>query len=292
MKLIDGNALSADILSELKGQIAGFARAPHLALVRVGEDPASRVYVGKKEKIAASIGLASSLHIFPESITEEALLAVIDELNADSRVNGILVQAPLPGQIDSNRVFNRVRVDKDVDGFSRENLGRLVQEDPEGFVACTPAGIVEMIDRLQIPTSGRHAVVVGRSLIVGKPAGLLFLRKGLPGDCTVTFCHSKTPDLAEHCRRADILIAAIGRAGVIRGDMIKPGAVVIDVGINRVEDASAPRGYRIVGDVAFAEASQVAGWITPVPGGVGPLTVAMLMKNTIKAFCQQTGTPS
>lgn len=285
MTRIDGNALAESLLNEVRDSVKKLGLRPCLALVRVGEDPASKVYVGKKEKVAESLGIESRVHLFPESISEGDLLGFIEQLNSDSSVHGILVQAPLPSHINSNTIFNHVSSKKDVDGFSRENLGKLLQDDPSGFIACTPAGILEIIKANDIPTSGKHVVVVGRSLIVGKPAGLLFLRKGFPGDSTVTFCHSKTNNLAEITRQADILIAAIGRAEVIKGEMIKPGAAVIDVGINRIDDPTQKRGYRLTGDVDFREASEVAGWITPVPGGVGPLTVAMLMKNTLKA-CQ------
>jgi methylenetetrahydrofolate dehydrogenase (NADP+) / methenyltetrahydrofolate cyclohydrolase len=259
---------------------------PAVAFIRVGEDPASVFYVQSKQKTAEAIGIHSSLLVFPESITQQQLFETIDQLNKDPLIHGILVQSPLPKHIDERETFNRVSPDKDVDGFHSQNLGRLVQEDPEGFVACTPAGIVEMIKRCNIETAGKHVVVVGRSLIVGKPAALLFMRKAAFADATVTVCHSRTRDLASITRQADILIAAIGRPHTITADMVKPGAVVIDVGINRVEDANVKKGYKIVGDVLFDEVAPIAESITPVPGGVGLMTVAMLMNNTVKAYRQ------
>jgi methylenetetrahydrofolate dehydrogenase (NADP+)/methenyltetrahydrofolate cyclohydrolase len=228
--------------------------------------------------------MTSRLELFPESITQTELLAKIDALNRDPAIDGILVQSPLPKHMDETAVFNHISVDKDVDGFNTLNIGKLVQEDPGGFVACTPAGIVELIRHSQTETDGRHVVVVGRSLIVGKPVGLLLLQKGLPGNATVTFCHSRTRDLPAIARTADILIAAIGRPRFITADMVKEGVTVIDVGINRVPDASKKSGYRIVGDVDFDAVAPRAARITPVPGGVGPMTVAMLMRNTLKSW--------
>jgi methylenetetrahydrofolate dehydrogenase (NADP+)/methenyltetrahydrofolate cyclohydrolase len=284
MQLIDGKAIAAQVLRELAEQVADLGPpAPCVAFIRVGDDPASVSYVRSKEKRAAETGIESRLHLFPETITEASLLREVEQLNADPSVHGILVQAPLPGQISEKKVFNHVLPNKDVDGFSAANLGRLVQEDPDAFVACTPAGIVELLHRSKIETEGKHVVVVGRSLIVGKPASLLFLRKAALGNATVTVCHSRTRDLAGITRQADILIAAIGRPRFITDDMVKEGAVVIDVGINRVEDAERPRGYRLVGDVDFDSVAPRTSFITPAPGGVGPMTVAMLMKNTVKA---------
>jgi methylenetetrahydrofolate dehydrogenase (NADP+)/methenyltetrahydrofolate cyclohydrolase len=285
MKLIDGNAIAESIIEELTtevGQISG--KKPVVAFIRVGDDPASVSYVRKKEKTAKRIGIESQLYLLPEDITEEALFAQIDTLNADPAVNGILIQAPLPKHIDETATFNRVLPNKDVDGFNTLNIGKLCQEDSSGFVACTPAGIVELIERSQIETQGKHVVVLGRSQIVGKPAALLMMRKALPGNATVTVCHSRTQDLPSITRQADILIAAIGRANFVTGDMVKEGVAVIDVGINRVEDASKKRGYRLVGDVEFDAVAPKASHITPVPGGVGPMTVAMLMHNTLRAF--------
>jgi methylenetetrahydrofolate dehydrogenase (NADP+)/methenyltetrahydrofolate cyclohydrolase len=240
--------------------------------------------VRKKEKTAARIGIESRLHLLPDDISQEDLFAQIDALNADPDVNGILIQAPLPQHIDETQTFNRVLPGKDVDGFNTLNIGKLCQEDSSGFLACTPAGIVELIKRSGIETEGKHVVVLGRSQIVGKPAALLMMRKALPGNATVTVCHSRTQDLPSITRQADVLIAAIGRANFVTADMVKEGVAVIDVGINRVADDSRKSGYRLVGDVEFDTVAPKASHITPVPGGVGPMTVAMLMHNTLRAF--------
>jgi methylenetetrahydrofolate dehydrogenase (NADP+)/methenyltetrahydrofolate cyclohydrolase len=289
MELIDGNLISRQIIEELTDEVSNLVGIkPSVTFVRVGEDPASVSYVNKKGKVAARIGIESNLMVFPEIITQEELINEITTLNEDPSVHGILVQAPLPSHIDERVVFNHVLPTKDVDGFNAANLGRLCQEDDEAFVACTPAGIVELIKRSKIETEGKRAVILGRSLIVGKPVALLMAKKGNPGNCTVTICHSRTRDLATVTREADILVAAIGRAEFVKADMVKPGAAVIDVGINRVEDTSRPRGYRLVGDVAFDEVSEIASQMTPVPGGVGPMTVAMLMRNTVKAYLMAT----
>jgi methylenetetrahydrofolate dehydrogenase (NADP+) / methenyltetrahydrofolate cyclohydrolase len=289
MQLIEGKPLAATILAELTATIQNAATRtpPCVVFLRVGEDPASVYYVQSKQRTATQIGVDSRIEVLPVDTPECALLARIDALNNDPQVHGILVQAPLPSHMDERRVFNRVHPDKDVDGFNQVNLGRLVQEDPAAFVACTPAGIVEMIRRHAIPTEGRHVVVVGRSLIVGKPAALLFMRKAAFANATVTVCHSRSHSLAEITRQADILIAAVGRANTITGDMVKPGATVIDVGINRVTDPAAAKGYRIVGDVDFAAVAPQCAYITPVPGGVGLMTVAMLMHNTVQAWLRQ-----
>jgi methylenetetrahydrofolate dehydrogenase (NADP+)/methenyltetrahydrofolate cyclohydrolase len=285
MQLIDGKILSGQILDEIATRLSGLeGRPPCVTFIRVGEDPASVYYVNSKQKKAAMVGIESRLLTFPESISEAALIAEIEALNADNAVDGILVQAPLPGHISERTIFNTVLSSKDVDGFSTMNLGRLVQEDPAAFVACTPAGIAEMVERNSIQTEGRHVVVLGRSLIVGKPAALLFMRKGPFANATVTVCHSRTQNLPAITAQADILIAAIGRAGFVTADMVKPGATVIDVGINRVDDPTNKKGYRIVGDVDFNAVAPKCTAITPVPGGVGLMTVAMLMKNTLKAW--------
>ena len=290
MELIDGNAIAENILAQIAAEVAQIpGRPPAVAFLRVGEDPASVSYVAKKQKVAAQVGMTSRLEIFPSATTQAELLAKIDQLNLDPLVDGILVQSPLPKHMDETAVFNHVSPNKDVDGFNTLNLGKLVQEDPSGFVACTPAGIVELIRRAGVETDGRHVVVVGRSLIVGKPVGLLLLQKGLPGNATVTFCHSRTRDLPAHTRQADILIAAIGRPRFITGDMVREGATVIDVGINRIADPSKKSGYRIVGDVDFDAVAPRVARITPVPGGVGPMTVAMLMSNTLKAWKKRRG---
>ncbi len=285
MELIDGNKTSAAIVAELASEVATLkGRKPCLALVRVGEDPASVSYVRKKEKTAAEIGLESRVILPPISITQDELFALIDSLNADSGVDGILVQSPLPKHIDELMVFRRISPEKDVDGLGTMNLGKVAQDDDTGFVSCTPAGIMELLARSGVDLKGKHVVVVGRSLLVGKPVALLALQKKAGANGTVTVCHSGTSNLAALTQQADVLIAAIGRPEFITADMVKPGAVVIDVGINRVADSSKKTGYKLVGDVHFPSVSPLSSKITPVPGGVGPMTVAMLMKNTVKAF--------
>jgi methylenetetrahydrofolate dehydrogenase (NADP+)/methenyltetrahydrofolate cyclohydrolase len=287
MHLIDGNQIAAAIIAELKAEVATFSgRKPCLALVRVGEDPASVSYVKKKEKTAAEIGVTSRVILPPVSISQAELFELIDRLNADPEVDGILVQSPLPKHIDEVAVFRRVSPQKDVDGFNTVNLGKVAQEDATGFVACTPAGIMELLARSGVDLKGKHVVVLGRSLIVGKPVALLALQKKAGANATVTVCHSATANLPAITRQADVLIAAIGRAEFVTADMVKPGAVVVDVGINRVPDASKKSGYRLVGDVKFDQVAPLCAQITPVPGGVGPMTVAMLMQNTVKA-CRQ-----
>jgi methylenetetrahydrofolate dehydrogenase (NADP+)/methenyltetrahydrofolate cyclohydrolase len=284
MELIDGNKIAADLIAELKTQVSRLTgRKPCLALVRVGDDPASVSYVTKKEKTSAEIGITSRIILPPVTITQAELFAIIDQLNADPAVDGILVQSPLPKHIDEVAVFRRVAPEKDVDGFNTVNLGKVAQEDDTGFVACTPAGIMELLARSGTDLKGKHVVVLGRSLIVGKPVALLALQKKTGANGTVTICHSATANLPAITRLADVLIAAIGRPEFVTADMVKPGAVVIDVGINRVPDASKKSGYKLVGDVQFSTVSPLASKITPVPGGVGPMTVAMLMKNTVKA---------
>jgi methylenetetrahydrofolate dehydrogenase (NADP+)/methenyltetrahydrofolate cyclohydrolase len=285
MQLIDGNAIAASIIEELTAEVAALPGSkPTVAFIRVGDDPASVSYVRKKQKTAEKIGIESRLILLPEDVSSEALFAQIDALNADTEVNGILIQAPLPKHIDETETFNRVLPSKDVDGFNTVNIGKLCQEDSSGFVACTPAGIVQLIQRSGIETEGKHVVVLGRSQIVGKPAALLMMQKACPGNATVTVCHSRTADLPSITRQADVLIAAIGRANFVTADMVKQGVNVIDVGINRVQDDSKKSGYRLVGDVEFDSVAPKAAHITPVPGGVGPMTVAMLMQNTLNAF--------
>jgi methylenetetrahydrofolate dehydrogenase (NADP+)/methenyltetrahydrofolate cyclohydrolase len=289
MELIDGNRIAADIIKELKAKVAALkGRKPCLALVRVGDDPASVSYVRKKEQTAAEIGVEGRVILPPISTTQEELFALIDQLNADSGVDGILVQSPLPPHIDELAVFRRVAPEKDVDGFNTLNLGKVAQEDPSGFVACTPAGIMELLARSGVDLKGKHVVVLGRSLIVGKPVALLALQKRAGANGTVTICHSATRDLPAITRLADVLIAAIGRPEFVTADMVKPGAVVIDVGINRVPDPSRKTGYRLTGDVAFSQVAPLCSRITPVPGGVGPMTVAMLMRNTVEARLRRT----
>jgi methylenetetrahydrofolate dehydrogenase (NADP+) / methenyltetrahydrofolate cyclohydrolase len=285
MDLIDGNKIAATIVAELASEMASLkGRKPCLALVRVGEDPASVSYVRKKEKTAAEIGIESRVILPPVSITQDELFALIDILNADAGVDGILVQSPLPDHIDELMIFRRIAPEKDVDGLGTMNLGKVAQDDDTGFVSCTPAGIMELLARSGVELKGKHVVVVGRSLLVGKPVALLILQKKAGANGTVTVCHSGTSNLGALTRQADVLIAAIGRPEFVKADMVKPGAVIIDVGINRVADASKKSGYRLTGDVHFPSVSLVSSKITPVPGGVGPMTVAMLMKNTVKAF--------
>ena len=249
---------------------------PGLAFVRVGEDPASKVYVGRKEKACAELGIFSETHVMPGAAAEPDLLALIDRLNADPRLHGILVQAPLPKQIREAVVYSTVLPQKDVDGFHPVNVGKLMLGDTTGFRPCTPAGIMELLARSGVNTSGAEVVVLGRGNIVGKPMAAMLCQKGGNANATVTICHSATRDIAAHCRRADILIAAMGVAEFVKADMVKPGATVIDVGVNRVDG-------KLVGDVDFARIQPIAGKITPNPGGVGPMTIAMLMQNTVRA---------
>lgn len=292
MELIDGNQIAQEVLDELQSRISAFeCGKPCVTFVRVGDDPASISYVKKKEKTAASLGIDARLLVFPATISENQLLAEIDRLNGDISVHGILVQAPLPLHINDVQIFNRVSPAKDVDGFNAVNLGKLCQEQPDAFRSCTPAGIIELIKRTDIETAGKRVVVLGRSLIVGKPIGMLLLNRSIPGNATVTFCHSRTHNLPAHTREADLLIAAIGKPNFVTADMIKPGCAVIDVGINRIEDSSRKSGYRLVGDVDFEQVAPKTSHITPVPGGVGPMTVAMLMANTVQAFEQSLTQP-
>ena len=288
--LIDGREIAAAVRSDVADGVAAFqaaqGRAPVLRVVLVGEHPASQSYVRAKRRAAAEVGIDADTITRPADLSEAELLALIAELNADPAVDGILVQLPLPAHVDDGAVIRAIDPAKDVDGFHPENVGRLVLGD-DTLEPCTPAGIVEMLTRSGVVTSGAHAVVVGRSNIVGKPMASLLLRRGL--DATVTVCHSRTRDLGAVTRQADILIAAIGRPAFVTADMVKPGAVVIDVGINRVDDASRERGYRLVGDVDFDAVREVAGAITPVPGGVGPMTIAMLLANTLRAAERRAG---
>ena len=262
---------------------------PGLSVVLVGDDPASAVYVRSKGKACEEAGMRGETIRLPADTTEAQLLEQVDALNADPRVHGILVQMPLPRHMSADKVIRRIRPEKDVDGFHPVNVGKLSIGERDGFVPCTPAGAIELLVRSGVETRGKDAVIVGRSNIVGKPMAALLMQDAPGGNATVTVCHSRTANLGLHTRRADIVIAAIGKPEMITGDMLKPGAVVIDVGINRVNDASAPKGYRLVGDVHFASARAVASLITPVPGGVGPMTIAMLMKNTVRAAAQIAG---
>ena len=287
MEIIDGNEIASSVLRGLTDRISTFGeKKPCVTFVRVGDDPASISYLRKKEKTANEVGILSQLKVFPVEMSQEDLLGEIDKLNSDPEVHGILVQAPLPEHMDERTVFNRVHPSKDVDGFNATNLGKLCQEQEDAFISCTPAGIVEIIKRTGIETDGKHVVVLGRSLLVGKPAGMLFLRKGFPGNATVTFCHSRTANLKDFVKQADLIIAAIGKPLFVQADMVKEGAVIIDVGINRISDETKKSGYRLGGDVDFEKVAPKTSYITPVPGGVGPMTVAMLMSNTVKAFEQ------
>ena len=291
-RIIDGVVLGRTIRAEVADAIAGLAasgKRPGLAVVLIGDDPASRAYVGSKEKACLEAGMHSVKIRREPDITEAELLAMVDALNADPLVHGILVQLPLPKQINGEKVLHRIDPAKDVDGFHPMNVGKLVIGDPTAFRPCTPYGVQQMLIRSGIDTKGAHAVVVGRSTIVGKPMANLLIQNGPGGDATVTVCHSRSRDLGAICRTADILVVAIGKAEFVSGNMVKPGAVVIDVGINRVDDSSVPKGYRLVGDVAYEGAAAVASAITPVPGGVGPMTIAMLMQNTLQAFRQIEG---
>jgi methylenetetrahydrofolate dehydrogenase (NADP+) / methenyltetrahydrofolate cyclohydrolase len=278
-KFIDGRAIAALIQRELAQRVAELKKRgtiPGLAFVRVGEDAASKVYVGRKEKACAELGIVSETHVLPEQTSEAELLALLGKLNSDSRLHGILVQAPLPKHISESKIYSAVSPQKDVDGFHPVNVGKLMLGDPTGFRPCTPAGIVELLVRSNVKTDGAEVVVLGRGNIVGKPMAAMLCQKGPGANATVTICHSATRDIAAHCRRADILIAALGVAEFVKADMVKPGAVVIDVGVNRVDG-------KLVGDVDFANVLKVAGKITPNPGGVGPMTIAMLMQNTVRA---------
>lgn len=284
--LIDGRAIAQQLLKELASRMAALhARGlqPGLAFVRVGEDPASKVYVGRKEKACIELSIYSETHVLPEAADEQRLLKLLDQLNANPRLHGILVQAPLPKQIRPALVYASVRPDKDVDGFHPVNVGKLMLGDSTGFKPCTPAGIRELLARSAVRTEGAEVVVLGRGNIVGKPMAAMLCQKEKHANATVTLCHSSSRDIAAHCRRADILIAAMGVPHFVKAGMVKPGAVVIDVGVNRVNDPSTPTGTRLVGDVDFANVQPIAGRITPNPGGVGPMTIAMLMDNTVWA---------
>ena len=290
--IIDGKQVAADMRAEIKEQTATLRETlgiqPGLAVVLVGDNPASKSYVSAKEKACAEAGFASFDHRLPQDTSEESLLALIDRLNHDPAVDGILVQLPLPRHIDENRVIMAIDPEKDVDGFHPVNVGRMLIGQP-CFLPCTPHGILHLLKRSGVSTDGAHAVVVGRSNIVGKPVASLLLQKSALGNATVTLCHTHTRDLAAFTRQADILIVASGRPNTVTGEMVRPGAVVIDVGVNRVEDPDSPKGYRLVGYVDFDSVRQVASLITPVPGGVGPMTITMLLYNTLEAARRRPG---
>ncbi|MEO6184413.1 MAG: bifunctional 5,10-methylenetetrahydrofolate dehydrogenase/5,10-methenyltetrahydrofolate cyclohydrolase [Verrucomicrobiota bacterium] len=284
--LIDGRAISEQLHAETAQRVSALKAIgieAKLVFVRVGEDAASKVYVGMKERTSARVGILSETRVLPESTSESELIALLHRFNADSSVHAILVQAPLPKHISETKVFSTVLPDKDVDGFHPENVGKLMMGDTTGFLPCTPAGVHELLIRSQIKISGAEVVVLGRGNIVGKPMAAMLMQKGKNANATVTVCHSQTRDIAGHCRRADIIIAAIGVAEFVKADMVKPGATVIDVGVNRVGDASAKGGSRLVGDVDFVRVQPIAGKITPNPGGVGPMTIAVLLQNTVRA---------
>lgn len=284
-EIIDGRVIATQIHEDTRAEVARLkARGvtPGLAVILVGEDPPSKVYVANKEKMARELGFHSVLKQLPATTSEAALLAEIDALNADPRIHGVLVQSPLPKPLREEKMWERIAPSKDVDGFHPMNLGRLAVGQP-CLVACTPAGVIEMLVRSGVKIAGANTVIVGRSIRVGRPLQLLLSLKSKTGDATVTVCHSRTPDIGAFTRQADILVAAIGQARFVKADMVKPSAVVIDVGINSVPDATKKSGSRLVGDVDFDAVKEVASKISPVPGGVGPLTIAMLMKNTVKA---------
>ncbi len=285
MIVLDGKKTAADIRAELAASLPALAtahgRAPGLAVILVGEDPASQVYVRNKERACAEVGIASFPHRLEDTTSQAELEALIDRLNADERVDGILLQLPLPKTLDSRPLLERILPGKDVDGFHPQNMGRLAQGLP-GFAPCTPAGVMELLRRYDLPTQGKRAVVVGRSNIVGRPLSILLSQPGRFGDATVTLCHSRTPDLPAVCREADFLFAAIGRPKFVTCDMVKPGAVVIDVGINRVDGC-------LMGDCDYDCIQKTASAMTPVPGGIGPMTIAMLLVNTVQAYKQHVG---
>lgn len=287
--MIDGKDVAAQVRASLQREIDELKSngvTPGLAVVLVGDDPASQVYVGSKVKACAELGIYSQKWALPASTTQEELVQLIHQLNADDRIHGILVQSPPPAHIDEEAVILNIDPRKDVDGFHPVNVAKLVLEDEEGFVPCTPLGCMELLKAYGIETAGKHAVVIGRSMIVGKPMANLLVAKN--ANATVTIAHSRTRDLPALCRTADIIVAAVGRPEMVTSDYVKEGAVVLDVGINRIADESRPRGYRIVGDVDFDAVKDKCAYITPVPGGVGPMTIAMLMANTVKACHQLT----
>jgi methylenetetrahydrofolate dehydrogenase (NADP+)/methenyltetrahydrofolate cyclohydrolase len=290
--VVDGRAVAAQIQQELAARVAVLKQRgviPGLAFVRVGEDAASKVYVGRKEKACAELGILSETHVLPQQTSEAELLALIGKLNAATHLHGILVQAPLPKQIRESVVFSTVLPTKDVDGFHPVNVGKLMLGDDTGFKPCTPAGVMELLARSGVSTAGAEVVILGRGNIVGKPMAAMLCQKGRGANATVTICHSATHDIQAHCRRADIIIAAMGVAEFLKADMVKPGVVVMDVGVNRVPDTTSKTGTKLVGDVDYKNLLPIAGKITPNPGGVGPMTIAMLLQNTVRAAEQALG---
>lgn len=286
-RILDGKLIAAAVLDECRAEAAALTAkgiTPGLAVVLVGDDPASQVYVGSKARTCAELGFHSRKVVLPAATSQQELLEVVRQLNADPAIHGILVQSPPPPHINEEEIIRAIDPRKDVDGFHPENVAKLVLEDPTGFVPCTPAGCMKLLEVAGLTTSGAEAVVIGRSMIVGKPLAMLLVSKN--ANATVTIAHSRSKDLPAICRRADILIAAVGRPELVKADWVKPGAVVIDVGINRIADASKKSGFRLTGDVAYDEVAPLCSAITPVPGGVGPMTIAMLMKNTLQAARQ------
>ena len=284
--LIDGKAIADEIHRETAQRVETLKRRgiqPGLTFIRVGEDPASKVYVGMKERTSRTLGISSDTQVLPEKTSEGDLVAVLRRLNEDTSVHGILVQAPLPRQIRGPVIYSTIDPGKDVDGFHPINMGKLLLGDTTGFAPCTPAGIQELLVRTKVPIDGADVVILGRGDIVGKPMAAMLCQKAAHANATVTICHSRTRDIAHHCRRADILVAAMGAALFVKADMVKNGATVIDVGVNRVPDATARGGSRLVGDVDFAGVQPIAGRITPNPGGVGPMTIAILLRNVVRA---------
>jgi methylenetetrahydrofolate dehydrogenase (NADP+)/methenyltetrahydrofolate cyclohydrolase len=286
-RIIDGKAIAASVHAETQVAVADLKEKhniqPGLAVVLVGEDPASKVYVGMKVKKSAELGIFSEKRVLPHDATQSEVLDVVRELNDNPAIHGILVQSPPPPHIDEEEIIRTIKAEKDVDCFHPENVGKMLLGEEDGFLPCTPHGIMVLLERSGVDPSGKHAVILGRSNIVGKPMMALLVQKSKGANATVTVCHSRTANIAEYTKQADILVAAIGKPEFVTADMVKEGAVVIDVGINRVDDASRERGYRLVGDVAYDEVAEKTSLITPVPGGVGPMTIAMLMHNTVKA---------
>lgn len=291
-RIIDGKQLAADMRAELKSQVEQLKAesvVPGLAVVLVGEDPASKSYVTAKEKACEEVGIYSNDNRLPAETTQQQLMLLVDKLNNDTKIHGILVQLPLPKHLNENEVLLAINPDKDVDGFHPVNVGKMVVGE-KGFLPCTPHGVIQMLLRSGVKLEGAEVVIVGRSNIVGKPVANMLIQKSPTGNATVTVCHTRTKNLAEHVKRADIIIAAAGRPNTITADMVKDGAVVIDVGVNRVEDATKKRGYRLVGDVDFEAVKEKASLITPVPGGVGPMTITMLLYNTVESAKRAAGT--
>ena len=285
-ELIDGRAIAEEFhieTAERAKALKGRGIQPGLAFVRVGEDPASQVYVGMKERMAERLAIHSVTYVLPEKTSEAELLALIEKLNKDPNIHGILVQAPIPNHINSAKIYSAVSAHKDVDGFNPVNVGKLLLGDTTGFVPCTPAGVHELLIKANVNLTGAEVVVLGRGNIVGKPMAALLMQKAKNANSTVTVCHSHSRNIAEHCRRADVIVAAMGLAHFVKKEMVRPGATVIDVGVNRISDPAAKGGTRLVGDVDFQAVKEVAGKLTPNPGGVGPMTIALLMRNTVRA---------